>query len=260
MAVLGGGQTGLVTSWGSPNSQVLTGFGAMAYTLNPDMDSEDATLFVASLTTGKNLKGLRMWSVNMTGSRPTPILGSGGGLTISSGGYAINVTEWDLTLECRVLNATVMGSAATAANWKEFKGGLITASGSFTAYVDDTTDLAMPTTGADPTITLTLASGLSYAFAGHLTGGPIEVSPEREQTVQYSFRNSGNVTTTGATLPTAAGSNLVIPTPSSLVLQSHSGLTFTGDAFWRRLTFRCPVDRKIEQTVEAQGTGSLTVA
>lgn len=261
MAVVNG-HSGLVTSWGSPNNQIIsTSVTPFRYTLNQTAESFDSTIMAASLTTGLNLKGLRSWSVTMEGHRPTAAIGSAASITFSPG-YVANVRSWEIVFTADEYDNTAMGSAATSAGWRTFAGGIWRVSGQYEAFLDDTTPLTAPGNGSEPaTMTLDIGGTKTFAFSAQTQGGPVDVAIGQPQVVRYSFNNAGAVTVTdsGNTLP-MPNTGLAIPTASSLVLQSTSTntQTFTGSAFPRVIRMRCPVDGPIITTIEARGTGAIT--
>lgn len=259
MAVVNG-HSGLVTSWGSPNNQlVAVSVKPYRYTLTQTADSFDSTLMAASLTTGLNLKGLRSWSVSMEGHRPTAAIGSAGSVTFSPG-YAANVRSWEIVFTADEMDNTAMGSAATTAGWRTFAGGIWRVSGQYEVFLDDTTPLTAPGNSSEPgTMTLDIGGTKTFAFSAQTQGGPIDVAIGQPQVARYSFNNSGAVTVVdaGDTMPFPT-TGLAVPTASSLVLTSATSQTFTGSAFPRVIRLRCPVDGPIITTVEARGTGAIT--
>ncbi len=254
------GYSGIVTSWGSPNNQIIsTSVKPFRWTATPSADSFDATIMAASLTTGLNLKGLRSWAVTMEGHRPTAAIGSAASLTFSPG-YAANVRSWEIVFTADEYENTIMGSSDTTAGWRQYAGGIWRVSGQYEVFLDSTTPLTAPSNASEPgTMTLDIGGTKTFAFSAQTQGGPIDVQIGQPQVARYSFNNAGAVTVTdsGDTLPFPT-TGLAIPAASSLVLTSITNQTFTGNAFPRVIRIRCPVDGPIITSIEARGTGAIT--
>lgn len=258
------GYTGLVTSWaGTANTRLISGGSGASpatFTLTPSADAFDSTVMAASLLATSNLKGLRSWSAAIEAICPVPKIGSGASITFSPG-YVANCTTFDISFSADSGDSTIMGASATTAGWKQNMPGLISWEGSYEVLVDDTTALAMPAGSSEPaTMTLTLATGLSFAGSVFTTGGAITVNPRQRSTAKYAFKGSGNVTVTGTSLPFAAGSSIALPAVGSIVLQAYTSRTFTGDCFWNQIKMSCPVGNQITTSINAIGTGVLTPA
>lgn len=258
------GISGLVTSWaGTGNTQLIgAGCDPMRFSLDMVGDEADSTALAASLVQATYLKGLRSWSGSMSGRRSTASIGSAGSVTFSPG-YTANIKSFEVVFECDQFDATILGSSATSARWREFLPGLIRVSGSYETYIDGTTALAPPAGGSEPApMTLALGSSESFAFSAFATRAAAAVATNAINTAAYSFRGSGDVTTTasGDAMVFDAGSSIATPGIGSLVLQAATSRTYTGDAFWRRIRISNPVDQLVTIDIDFQGTGALTPA
>lgn len=258
------GIIGLVTSWaGTANTQLISGGTSPAsFSLDISADGLDSTVYGASLVQAAYTKGMRTWSGSIEAQRKTAAIGNTGSVTFSPG-YTTNVTSWDITFDADMLDATIFGATDTTNRWRQFAAGLIRVGGSFEALVDDTTAVAMPAGSSEPaTLTLTVASGQTFAVSGFTTRLNVRSATNSLNTASYSFQGSGNVTVaaSGDVMPFDAGSSIATPLSGELVLQATTGRTYTGDAFWKRVRMQCPVSGLITHTIDFQGTGDLASA
>ena len=258
------GITGLVTSWGgTANTQLISGGNSPAsFSLDISGEEADSTVLGASLVQAAYTKGMRSWSGSISAFKKTIGIGNAGSITFSAG-YTTLLRSWDVTFEADSFESSVFGSSATTASWMEHTPGLIRVSGSFEAIVDDTTAIAMPANSSEPaTLTLTIASGETFAFSAFTTRAAVQVATNQLNTVGYSFRGSGNVTVaaSGDKMPFDAGSSIAIPVEGELVLQAATSRTYTGNAFWKRVNVKCSPAGLVTTDIGFQGTGALTPA
>lgn len=192
-------------------------------------------------------------------------LGNTGSVTFS-GGYVANVRSYRLNLNWDVLDSTSM-SGSTVANRSFINAGILKWGGEYVARVDDTTALVLPGASA-ATLTLKVAEDgandvqLSGSATATRLGAVVRIGQLAE--ANYSFVGSGDLTSqkgssTYATFLFADGP-VGVPATGSLVLRSHTGRTYTGNAFMSSMTIDVAVDGMIGIEIGFQGTGALTVA
>lgn len=115
------------------------------------------------------------------------ITGAGGSVTFATG-YAANVHEWAITLEADIHEKTDFTDGASG--WKAFLAGLKGWSGTYSAYLDDTTPIVAPGAAA-ATATFTIVSG--QTLSGNIIVKSLEsVVPVGDMTkVTVSFQGDG---------------------------------------------------------------------
>lgn len=260
---------GLVSSWaGTGNSALISGGSApYEFTLTGTKPEADVTPFVSGGTAFRQFAlGLGEWSAAMS-TRLSPVKYGSGGLVTASAAYTTNVRSWRMSIAATPAEkSTVMN--ATPPTWQTYVPNLVQWSGTYEAFVDDTTALVFPTSTAE-SITFKLVENAS---ADHTLSGscliqqlsaPIRIGSISVAT--YSFRGTGTLTAAGTSgsgvgAPLFAAGALTKPAVGSLVLQAASGRTYTGDAFWESIDIDCVVDEVINVTINAKGTGALTIA
>jgi len=114
------------------------------------------------------------------------------GLTVAGGYYSTNAHAWSLEMTAEDLPTTPFG-----ASYNTRMAGLLSASGSYDCYLDDTT--ALPNRGDTDTITLTIDAGMSYAIP--IVIGNAEARVEAaggDRHVTVNWESNGDFTETGA--------------------------------------------------------------
>jgi hypothetical protein len=258
------GITGEITSWATGINAQLAGTGTTPNeaTINMEAEEFDSTAFD---TTGAAayIKGLRSWSVEFNAYLKAIDHGGGtNGLVTFSAGYTTGIRAWTLDVVRDMFDATVFGDAV-----KTYVAGLIRWGGSYEGFMDGTTALTEPGNANEPasivlkyqekTTTDNTLSG--SAFTTRASG---RSTPQALNSANYTFRGSGDLTqstpTSGAGIfPAGALANTAA---GSLVFTASTGRTFTGDAFWERVSIQCGVGNLVTIAVTARGTGALTIA
>lgn len=265
MAVVSG-YAGLVTSWGSPNSDYIDGShnAPASFNLTETADQGDSTAFVASLLGMSSFPMMRAWEGTIECVRPTAVGGYGASIALSAtNAYITNAFEYDLNLSCGVIPSTAFGTAATTARWKQFIAGLWDFAATWRAYIDGTTAPVAAGNATLVTATFTISSGVTIASLGYCSQLAIANDAKGQPVATMGFKGSLGATgivVAGGTNPGGATTPMPIPTASSLVLTTATGRTLTGDAFPKSLSVRCPVDGQITTSIGFQGTGALTEA
>lgn len=260
--------TGLVpTSWANNTNLVGTAVGHKQAEMTIDSGPMDATAFAATLRARSFITGLRSVTAKLTGRWNPAYNCSGIGLTFANG-YVANMRKFNVNLAWDVHDLTVgTGSAITA---RSFSPGLLTGSGTFECFVDDTTDLAVPGGGQTGSATFKMIENgtTDHTLAGTIIlenlGINMEVGGKAIATYGYKF--SGDITGTGSggTYPdspfTVAGGNQGIPTKGALVLTSTGSQTYTVSAFPSGISVEAEVGQELKVTVMAQGDGDVTLS
>lgn len=267
MAVLSG-FSGDVSAWTNNAGLISTGADPSSFTLNINADEIDSTPLTGSTNNAVWMPGLKNWQANIVSILNPSRIGNKGGVTFSTGyvgdPIAVSVRSWSITFVSTELETT---DFEPTGDWRTFRGGLNSWSGTYECLMDDTTQLDA---GADWLASSPAAATFTYdstdspnpkALSGNIivTGYTINVTPSDLQTVTVSFRGSGALTSAGSTNPPIAAGAIAVPTAGAITLNSSSLRTFTGTAFPQSIAFNVPYDSLIEITTVARGTGALAV-
>lgn len=268
------------TSWAGNNNGVLIGVGTGAgaahreATLDITSNAIDSTVFGASLANRSFITGLRSATVNFSGRWNPAYNCSDINLTFANG-YATNLRRFSISFAWEPQDVTVAtGSAITS---MRYLPGLGTVSGTYEAYVDDTTAVSLPggTTTGSATFDLVGEASTPHTLSGTIITTQLGVSmPVGSPPVAtYAFQFSGAVTAAGDADGTGTYSSSpfkywidsasgVIGTPAigSLVLTATSGRTYTANAFPSGITIDATVGQELTLGVTAQIDGDITVA
>lgn len=261
------GVNGAVTSWANNTQFITTGSEPIEFDLNMEGLEFDTTAFAAA-GISTYINGLSSWAGQIRQRLKTAQTGDAGLVewTSTAGNYATNIKRWSLAVEVDPHETTAF--ATTPPTARTFIPGKLRWGGEFDGYLDGTTAATQPVYSATTnpaTLTLRLrdlATDDALSGSAFTTRAPISVSPGGVATIGYSYRGSGNLTqstpTSGTTVfPTGA---VAIPTAGSLVLTAASGRTYTGSAFWTRVTIENAVNEMAAVTIDFQGSGVLTIA
>jgi hypothetical protein len=263
MAVITG-ITGLITSWATGINAQLAGAGTTPSeaTINMECEEFDTTAFD---TTGAAayIKGLKSWMVEFTAYLKIPDHGGGSnGLVTHTNGYSTNINRWTMDVTRDSFDSTVFADTV-----KTYAPGLIRWGGTYDGFMDDTTALieaGSPSTDAAGLFKYQEKTTVDNTLTGTIftTRASGRASPQALNSVSYTYRGTGDLThstpTTGAGIfPAGAVANTVA---GSLVFTASTGRTFTGDAFWERVSISCAVGSLVTVNVTARGTGALVIA
>lgn len=211
------------------------------------------------------------WSGTITcRAHRTAVTGYSGSVSWSDSQYDTNIREWSLDLSWGEKDVTAFDGSGVVA--RTFLPLLASWRGAFSGFIDGTTALTLPNTGATTIGDLTLKL-LETTTDDTLSGSAIvtqvgaNVSALGEADVSYTFEGTGQLTAAGTNyganssgiFDDVAGT-LKTPAAGSLVLTATSGRTYTGNAFPNRLSWRTPVDGGIECVIGFRGTGALSIA
>lgn len=213
--------------------------------------------------------GLYDWTAQVTGFYPsTPEYGNTGTIEAYTGGYIANLLRYSLNLAWPEFLATPANAAAVA---KAYVPGYLRWSGSYDCYLDDTTPLAIASTGI--TAANTAASqGVSARFklrdavADDTLTGKIIIqnsnptsTPGQPSTVTNTFIGSGPLATAGTLNPFGSTGNVLKPGIGNVTFTQSSGQTYTGDCFPTLVSLSVDPATVIGFNVTLRGTGALTV-
>ena len=122
------------------------------------------------------------------------ISGIGGSVTFS-GGYAVNVRSWNVSLSAESIETTVM---APTASYRTRMGGLKSWSGSYSTFLDDTVlpDIDDKLGGAAATATFQLTDGSGPNIEGSIIITDIAVTATTDSAVEVEFTFEGSAAPT----------------------------------------------------------------
>ena len=167
-------------------------------------------------------------------------------LTMAGGYYTTNAHSFSINLTRADLLTTPFG-----ADYNTRIGGLLSGTGSYDCYLDDTTPL--PSRGSTDTITLVIAAGSTYEIPiviGNVESRVGASGDDRHVTVNWESR--GEITETGVPSITAAGAGEFV---------AEGGRKFTGDILLTSIDITLTYAREAaEWTFGFAGNGDLTAA
>ena len=266
------GITGAVTSWsGTANTTLINAIGAHTASLSVSGNSADRTAFAGSLTSVGMGPGLRSWTGSISARFPTTAVNGIAGALAVSGGYALHIRSWALTIAAKALDITAFGATATTNGWRSFRPGLLSISARASAFVDSGTGIALPPTTSASAAAATFTLDGTRSFTGNVlySASSPSIKVDDLNTVDFDMVFDGAVTAVGASnifaagavgLPDwdASGSDGIPDT--TLTLTADTGRTYAGPAFWNSIAIS--VDPAAYTTIEigVQGAGALTAA
>ena len=260
------GVNGNVSSWSSGDdaADILSNIGQYSFDASITADENDATEFSSSgVAALASIPGLKSISGTMRARfKPGgPLIGNGGLLTYSAGGYTAGVRQWSLSCSWTSNDSTAFNS--TPPVWKSFVPGPLSWSYTAQGLIDSAAAIALPDDpgGSLATVTMKLSeegatdntiAGSAYTQASNV--GPIE--PNTLSAVNFNGRGSGDLTFAGGSNILTAGT-LGIPSydAADLVLKLTTGRTLSGVAFFTSLGITCDVAGAIDVSIGWQGTG-----
>lgn len=260
MAAIGFPLTGQVTSWGSGTdfvAKLITHNSAKSFTLNATGKQNDASIltsnFAAFVKSTKTVTGTIVCEL------ATALDGYNG--SVSGTGYFANLNAWEIAISRTLAEITPFGQS-----WAKFTPGMVSWNGSYSGFLDDTTAPDAPNLASDPaSATFTVISGgTGKQLVGSIirSGSAIVTNRQAVSTVSMNFQGTGALTTTGSSTaalwPTdASGTALSAVESKTLVLQTVTGLTISGVAYWNSIKITNRVGENVR--VEIGFTYSDTV-
>lgn len=266
------GADGAVTSWGSADfySVLLSKISPNSATFQVLANPEDTTGIGTAQTS--HIGGMRT-SQGTIDARiklgGTPILGNQGLVTFASG-YAEHVRAWDLTLETIAVH-DITEFASTPPTFRSRRPDRARAYGTYTARVDNSTDIIAPPVANATGASMTLrygdeATDDTIAFSANVSQIGTAIVDRQLQEVTCAFTATGAITPAGTNsiLGTSA-SALEIPlweytsgssVVHTLTLTAISGKTYTTDAFWTRIRIQCTADQLLIVSIDWAGSGA----
>lgn len=270
------GTTGLVTSWGSTGFNSLlvgTNQSPSKFSMTVVGDALDSTRFRSSSPYAaykRVTRGLRSISGSFTSYvSTTPRTGCTGLVTnlfatTTGTTYDAFINAYNINIKAAMQDTTLFN--ATCPEWRSFTAGLVEWGGSASGFLDDATYLAGPAQDNQPTTssanfaTFQISSTKSLKGALITTNVSTDVDPRNIIPVKFDFVGDDYLNTTGAAAELWGAGDYTITTPiaETLTLQTDTGNTYSGSAFWTSIDIKCKVDELLEITVNWQGTGAWT--
>lgn len=204
-----------------------------------------------------------------------PIIGNTGEIAFSSGGYALHVFGWNLSIAPVAIHDITEPNATSPPEWKSFQPDLNSWKGTFTAGIDSTTALVNPpaagtASGSLPTLTLKIDSTRTFAGTVILQQLGATVRVGNLTMATYAFEGTGTLTPAGSGNPlgtTASALNRFISSlggtaTGSLVFAAKTGArTYTSaDGFLSGVNFSCQRGSPVLANFSIQCSGAVTIA
>ena len=255
---------GAVTSWASNTNLVTSGSAASKFVLSHSVDQFDSTAFSASVKSGSKLAGLKMATATIT-TRLNPAKTGAQGLVTHSSGYPSFVRNWKMDINAAVQDSTVFDALGATAH--AYLPGLVTWGGTYEGFMDS--DNAIPNPGgasASATFKILENASSDHTLAGNIFIEKYDADYMVGETAKFTaaFLGDGNLTAAGSSGSGIGNplfsSGTVSPVIGELVLTGATGRTYTGDAFWEKVSIDVAVDGIITVQVTARFTEALTMA
>ena len=245
----------IVTSWSGLPIANLRHTAATITQAADDINYPEAT--IGSPT---SVASLRTVSGTIEGLLPTPQIGNAGAVAYSDG-YAQSVQSWSMNLQCPAIPATVFGGSGLSSRYREFDPGIIEATGSYTAVVDDATGLSEAGEDVPGAATFTLSSGNTLAGNIYTTQLGLPVTIGQLSVATYNYRVSGGIEAVGTNSIVTAADPIAVPSASTLTFEYADNDTageFAVSAFWTSLNVTVTPGDMTRVQVGWQGTGAVT--
>lgn len=279
-------EAGFLSSWGSANfySVLLSRMAPNAGTIAIRSEPIDITPAGAAQRQFMPSLGTHEFTVESE-AFATPRLGNVGLVTFSAGGYTQHIRSYVLTIQAPAEDITEFTSASSGEQWRRFRPLESAWTATIEAAADTATALVNPhligTGGTIPSLpTVTFNFGTtSIQLAGSAFLSQLDVRAGRGQQtlVTYTAQGVGTLSSGTALTPSGTGNPfgasafgipvwsedlyLTGPYAGGYVFTTYSGRTITGqDSFWKSITLRVEVGRPVSISVQAQGSGTLTMA
>lgn len=279
-------EAGFLTSWGSTNfySTLLSRMNPNSGTIAVAIDEHDVT------PAGKGqrhfLGGLGMHEFTVEAEAfAVPRLGNVGLVQFSSGGYVQHVRSYVLNIQAPAEKITEFTSASSGERWHRFRPLECGWTATIECAADSATALVNPDiigtngqAGSYPTVTFNMGTtSIQLAGSAHLSTLNVRSGRGQQTLVTYTAQGVGDFNSGTALTPSGTGNPFgstafgvpvwsetgyaAGPYAGAYVFQTASGRTITGqDSFWKSITLRCEVGLPIAISVQAQGSGTLTMA
>lgn len=254
---------GSVAGWGGNTSEadgLLAAIAPATYTLSVSADEEDVTTLAGGSLAGRSyLPAIRSWTAAIDGMLSGYEGGTECQITTGGSDYLLHVQSFTLQFNAPPSDVTEVANAG----WRVYRPGLISASGTISMLVSDTTPIsALRTFGDAPaSFAITYKSGHTIAFDAFYQAQALSVPTQGMQTLSVTYRVTGGLTFAGATnplLPAGAFAGRPDDSDIELTLASNTGYTHVGDAFWSSIGLTFAAGQRTAVSIQAQGTGPLT--
>lgn len=258
---------GAVTSWGGTENTALISSGSAPseFTLALESDDFPTTAFNPTVVFETGIAGLYSYTASIV-TRLNPAQHGATGLVTHSSGYTAGVRSWSMDITCAEHDTTAYNATAPTAH--TFIPGLVKWAGKYESLVDTATSLVQPGGSAASATFKILENGSNdQTLAGNIYVKRYDVRGKLGElcVVGADYMGTGTLTAagtsgTGIGNPLFGAGAVAAPVAGSLVLTSSSGKTYTGSAFWTRVSIEHAVGGLITATIGVRFTGALTIA
>lgn len=239
------------------------------FTLTYNNPSLETTAMSPTIYARTYVGGLKDWSVQVRSRVAPALIGSTGLISNASGMYNANVRRWSLNIDNNVQDVTAFN--ATAPTHRTFINGIQSNSGSYEAFVDDSTALVAPSAAVNSAVVFRYydaATDHSLTFDALITGVSAGFKIGDASLANYSFMGSGVLTHAGSgtitnpLFPAAmlSSTTVIMPVASSATFTAASGRTYAGSVLLEKMTINVAIDELITLDYTLRGTGDLTIA
>ncbi len=215
-----------------------------AWSARPRTDPIDTTTFSPSNSYTTAAAGILDWEGSY---RCRQAATADTTLAASGGAYVSNPYRYEVEITCNALQTT-----AFTATYHTRIAGLLSARGSWSCYIDDTTPL--PEAGTSDTLTFTLSSGITYQIPLIVTDVATDVVADGSgRQLVLSFVNNGAVT--------ADGGAPVAGTLGAATFVAHRGRQLSGNILITSVRIALDAARsEADFTISWVGAGPMTAA
>lgn len=266
---------GSVTSFGPNafNTAFLAACKPSSGTLTVNGETQGVTS-LADLITAK-IPGLKSVTFSSNAfALAAPVIGNTGSVSFSSGGYALHVYGWNLSIAPTSIQDTTTPDPTSPPVWRTYMPDINMWGGSFTAGIDSTTPIVNPpdagtAAGSLPTITLKVNSSIQYSGSAIIRQTSPTIQVGNQSMATFSFEGTGTLTPSGSGNPlgtTASALNRFVSSlggsaTGTLVMSATSSRTFTvADGFLSAVNISCQRGSPVVAGFTIQGSGAVTIA
>lgn len=250
------GDTAAITWGGTENTALIaTGSAPYQFVLNINAAEKDTTPLgtTNAMTYGP---GLYEWSGTISSRLAPAVLGEAGIITGASGVYLANLIGWTMEISAPAKEITPVAASATGR--KAFAPSIYSWGGTWTANIDSTTALTRAGLAYASAVFRLVDTTTDHTLTGNIvtTGVAGTVQIGEVAGVTYTYKGSGAIATAGSGNPIFPTNPLPRPTGGALVLTSATGRTYTGNAFWERISITVAPDENVSFEIGFRGSGS----
>jgi hypothetical protein len=265
MSILGEPIVGAATSWGTGSDYVAKllsyqSFQGIAWQTTGGL--ADSSVFGGPANFTTDVAGLRGAKFSLDAHLLVPQDGLNGLVTFASGD-ALNISGWEMTLQRPLYDVTTFGKT-----WQCYKPGLVSWSGSYEGFLDDTAAVNGPllTAGAAAATFTVVAGGTGKQLAGNIQYSATSGNVKRgggAGSKSYNFKGIGALTTVGSStnmLWPADGTGALVSelTAKTLVLTYNTSLALSGTAFWNSIRITNKTGQPVQIQIDGMYSDTVT--